>query len=139
MLIRMFEYDSQIAMDDGEYKDGVLNVTFPNAAVLFLRHTDALAASGDISEYTKCTRLDMTKKVVNNLTEKYQQVREGVVKIMGGRVLDYEAKDILRTGIQEGMKQGREQGEIAGVLKILVDLVHKGILSAADAAAEVAG
>ena len=38
MLIRMFEYDSQIAMDDGVYKDGVLNVTFLNVAVLFLRH-----------------------------------------------------------------------------------------------------
>ena len=90
------------------------------------------------SEYTKCTLLDMTKKVVKNLAEKNQQVQEGVAKIMGGRVWDYEAKDILRTGIQEGMKQGRQQGETAGVLKILVDLVHKGILSAADAAAEAA-
>lgn len=213
MLIRMFEYDSQIALDDGEYKDGVLNVTFPNAAVLLLRHTkltpdsmtvmidtpggsiscrvpimkiqmytideifekrlfflipfyifnyekrlqrfendvkeravlekeyldirirlDELAASGKISEYTKCTLLDMTQKVVKNLTEKYQKVQEGVVKTMGGKVLDYEAKDILRAGIREGM----QQGEKTGVLKILVDLVHKGILSASDAAAEAA-
>ena len=57
-------------------------------------------------------------------------MQEGVVKIMGGRVLDYEAKDILRAGIQEGRQQG--------ILKILVDLVHKGIMSAADAAAEAA-
>ena len=49
---------------------------------------------------------------------------------MGGRVLDYEAKDILRAGIQEGRQQG--------ILKIFVDLVHKGIMSAADAAAEAA-
>lgn len=53
---------------------------------------------------------------------------------MGGRVLDYEAKDILRAGIQQGI----QQGETAGTLKTLVDLVHKGILSVAEAAAEAA-
>lgn len=57
-----------------------------------------------------------------------------MVNIMGGKVLDYEAKDILRAGIREGM----QQGEKTGVLKILVDLVHKGILSASDAAVEAA-
>lgn len=57
---------------------------------------------------------------------------------MGGKVLDYEAKDILRAGIREGMQQGMKQGEKTGILKILVDLVHKGILSASDAAVEAA-
>ena len=38
MLIRFFEYDTQIALDEGELKKHVLTVTLPHSAVLFLRH-----------------------------------------------------------------------------------------------------
>ena len=41
MLIRFFEYDTQIALDEGEIKKDVLTVTLPNSAVLFLRCDDA--------------------------------------------------------------------------------------------------
>ena len=34
----MFEYDSQIALDDGEIVNGKLIVTFPHSAVVYLRH-----------------------------------------------------------------------------------------------------
>lgn len=37
MLVRFFEYDSQIALDEGEIQNGVLHVAFPHSAVLFLR------------------------------------------------------------------------------------------------------
>ncbi|MBQ6297524.1 MAG: hypothetical protein IJK81_07510 [Selenomonadaceae bacterium] len=40
MLVRIFEYDAQIALDSGSVvDDSVLTVTFPNSAVIFLRHT----------------------------------------------------------------------------------------------------
>ena len=40
MLVRIFEYDAQIALDSGNIDDdSVLTVTFPNSAVIFLRHT----------------------------------------------------------------------------------------------------
>lgn len=38
MLIRLFEYDAQIALDKGEVSREVLTVTFPNTAVLYLRY-----------------------------------------------------------------------------------------------------
>lgn len=38
MLVRFFEYDTQIARDEGEIKRNVLTVTLPHSAVLFLRH-----------------------------------------------------------------------------------------------------
>ena len=44
----------------------------------------------------------------------------------------------LEMGLLSWWNKMALQGETAGVLKILVDLVHKGILSAADAAAEAA-
>ena len=37
MLIRIFEYDSQIALDEGEIKSNTIKVTFPHTAVLYLR------------------------------------------------------------------------------------------------------
>ena len=37
MTIRLFEYDAQIALDEGEVINETLTVTFPNAAVLYLR------------------------------------------------------------------------------------------------------
>ena len=44
----------------------------------------------------------MSKKVLDALTVKYSRVQERVGKIMGGKILDYEAKDILNRGHAEG-------------------------------------
>ena len=44
----------------------------------------------------------MSKKVLEALTVKYAKVQEGVGKIMGGKILNYEAKDILNKGREEG-------------------------------------
>lgn len=52
---------------------------------------EQLLNAGDISEYTKCTILDMSDKVLKHIARKYVNVREGVKDVMGGRVLDYEA------------------------------------------------
>ena len=49
---------------------------------------------------------------------------------MGGKILDYEAKDIMN----EGRREGRREGINEGVLKTLFGLVRDGILSVADAA-----
>ena len=185
MLVRMFEYDTQIALDQGEIKDSVLTVTFPHSAVLFLRcsastpdkmkikmvtpggnvsydilvmksqrytleeifkknllflipfyifshenrfeeyekdetklellkqeyeqiknRLEELMDRGTISEYTRCTIIDMSNKVVEHLAKKYNSIREGVRSVMGGKVLEYEAKTIRN----EGRKEGREEG-----------------------------
>ncbi len=37
ITIRLFEYDAQIALDEGEVREETLTVTFPNTAVLYLR------------------------------------------------------------------------------------------------------
>ncbi len=38
IAIRLFEYDAQIALDEGEVTEETLTVTFPNTAVLYLRN-----------------------------------------------------------------------------------------------------
>lgn len=197
MLVRIFEYDTQIALDEGEIKGGTLTVTFPHSAVLYLRcgpsmpdaftirmvtpggdvsykiplmrsqeytveeifqkkllfllpfhifsHEkrfgeyerdegrlgslrqeygqirDGLEGSleqGEISEYTKCTIIDMSIKVLEHIARKYDHVREGVRSVMGGKILEYEAKTIREEAKEEGKEEGREEGRVL-TIKIL--------------------
>ena len=46
--------------------------------------------------------LDMSRKVIEHLAVKYKNVAKGVSRTMGGKVLNYEAKDILNRGRREG-------------------------------------
>ena len=78
--------------------------------------------AGEISEYTKCTIVDMSNRVLEHIALNYENVREGVKEVMGGRVLDYEAKDI---------RNGRSK-------EIAENMIKKGKLSFEDIA-EYAG
>ena len=173
IIMRVFEYGSQIAIRDSNIANNVLTVRFPNTAILYLRqtkntpdymnicikvpeascsyrvpvlkvqsyslqeifrkklfflipfhifayeknfpeyekdevklaelthvyekiveHLNSCAECGIISEYAKGTIIAMAKKVLEALAKKYSKVQEGVGKIMGGKILDYEAKRI---------------------------------------------
>ncbi len=209
MLVRFFEYDTQIALDEGEIRENVLTVTLPYSAVLFLRYDtstpdcmkieiitpggsvsynipvmksqlytieeifekkllflipfyifsyesrfeeynkdmdrlnalkveyghivcglEELLDAGKISEYIKCTIIDMSNKVLEHIAKKYENVKEGVKSVMGGKVLDYEAKRIKN----EGKLEGRLEGRLEGKMEMLFDLVNDNLLSIRDAA-----
>ena len=189
MAVRIFEYASQIALDEGEISANRLIVTFPHSAVLYLRssrmtpdemcieiktprgsisydipimklqsysideifgknllflipfyifthekeleeydkNVDRLellkqeyegikncleekTLNREIDEYTKCTIVDMSNKVLRHLAHKYENVKEGVGLVMGGRILDYEAKTIKSEGLREGRNEGLREG-----------------------------
>ena len=44
---------------------------------------EQMALAGEISEYEKCTIIDMTRKVVEKITAKYENVRKEVTSVMG--------------------------------------------------------
>lgn len=213
MLVRFFEYDTQIALDEGEIRENVLTVTLPHSAVLFLRYDtstpdcmkieiitpggsvsyyipvmksqlytieeifekkllflipfyifshesrfeeynkdmdrlnalkveyghiiwglEELLETGKISEYIKCTIIDMSNKVLGHIAQKYENVKEGVKSVMGGKVLDYEAKRIKNEGKLEGKLEGRLEGRLEGKMEMLFDLVNDNLLSIRDAA-----
>ncbi len=89
--------------------------------------------SRTITEFEHQVIRNMTNKVAESLADKYEKVKEGVESIMGGTVLEYEAKDILREGISQGITQGIERGEII----TLYDLVQDGIISLEQAAERI--
>ena len=188
--IKMYEYDSQIALKDREWDGKKLKVKFPYSTIIYLRSDDTMGKNikitlntsedeaeyqilliklknytldmifekhlfillpfwiftyedrlkayeendnqrkeltddfrilmirlqencekGTLDEYTKCMIMDMSKKVVRNLLgDKFPKVRREVETMMGGKVLDFEAKRIKDQGIREGRKEGREEG-----------------------------
>ena len=66
--------------------------------------------SNHISAYTWSMIWDMSKKVVENIANKYENVREGVAEVMGGKALEYEGKRIFNEGRNEGFNEGRNEG-----------------------------
>ncbi len=82
---------------------------------------EELLNQGVISEYTKCTIIEMSNKVLEHIAIKYNAVREGVKTVMGGKILEYEAKAIRQDGINQGISQGINQG-IEGTVSILKNL-----------------
>ncbi len=75
-----------------------------------------------ITEYEKRSIINLSEKVIENISKSYQAIKEGVTSIMGGQILDYEAKDILRKGIQQGE------------LQTYINLVKDGLLTINEAA-----
>ena len=67
--------------------------------------------SNQISAYTWSMIRDMSKKVVENIANKYENVREGVAEVMGGKVLEYEGKRIFNEGFNEGRNEGFNEGQ----------------------------
>lgn len=200
MLVRLFEYDTQIALDEGEIEGNTLTVMFPHTAVLFLRSNSStpdtmkirmitpggnatydipvmklklytieeifekkllflipfyifshesrfeeyekdemkletleqeyeqiknkleeLQNQGIISEYMRRTIIEMSNKVVGHIAWKFEHIREGVQAVMGGKVLEHEAKTIRNEGILQGREEGREEG-IRGTVSVLKSL-----------------
>ena len=179
MVVRMFEYDSQIALKHREEVGNVLNLKFPESAVLYLRHNkntpDSLKVNietpggnvsydiktlkvkeysldeifekkllflipfyiftyeaelekinyseerlsrliieynniverleelnnvGVIDTYVMLAIKHMTKIVVRSLAVKYENVKKGVASVMGGEVIEFEAKRIRDAALE---------------------------------------
>ena len=190
MIIRIFEYATQIALDAAVIKNNKITVSIPNASIIFLRSNsttpnnmiieiktpggnvsftvpvlkvksyslsdildkglyfllpfyifnreknfqvynndeleleklkqeynkfmtglDKAVDNGEISVYYRRVIIDMSKKVLENIARKYDNVQQGVKAVMGGRVLEHEGKTIFTEG------QRKEKFDIARRLR----------------------
>ena len=71
----------------------------------------------ELTVFSYVTVRDMMNKVVQNLARKYEKIKEGIGGLMGGQVLDFEAKRIRDGARREGRKEGRIKTLIALVCK----------------------
>lgn len=195
LTIRLFEYDAQIALDEGEVIKETLVVTFPNTAVLYLRirkktpgkmkyvivtpggtvkydvpimkvqaytlddifdknllmllpfyifsHEDrfpeynsngyklagleteykeilerlnTLEDQGIIGTFEKRTIIELSRDVIKEISQKYENVQKGVGGIMGGALIETEARKLKDEGRQEGRREGRQEGRREGMV-----------------------
>ena len=68
---------------------------------------------GTITFFEKASIIKMTLGVIAKISDGNEPVKRGLEEIMGGKVLEYEAKAIFR----EGMTKGEEEGEAKGAEK----------------------
>ncbi|MCI6097627.1 MAG: hypothetical protein MR700_02295 [Selenomonadaceae bacterium] len=95
---------------------------------------DALLLLGDIDELMRQSILEFSHMVNVHLARNYAKVRKGAEDIMGGKILEYEAKTIYQNGMRMGHEKGRERGCKEGRMEILYDLIKDGDISLSKAA-----
>lgn len=184
ITVRLFEYDAQIALDEGKVTEETLTVTFPNTAVLYLRtrkktpdkmnyvivtpggtvqydipimkvqtyslndifekkllmlipfyifshekkfseynsnaqkmeelkaeyhvifeKLDDLEQQEVIGAFDKRTIINLSSDVMKEIAQKYENVLKGVGDIMGGALIETEARKILNQGIDQTKKK----------------------------------
>jgi len=184
ITIRLFEYDAQIALDEGEVTEEILTVTFPNTAVLYLRtrkktpdkmkyvivtpggtvrydipvmkvqayslddifekrllmlipfyifshennfpeyngnaqkldclkaeyqdileRLDGLERQGEIGAFDKRTIIELAGDVIKEIAQKYKNVQKGVGDIMGGALIETEARRLRDEATREAARK----------------------------------
>ncbi|MBR3622624.1 MAG: hypothetical protein IKN43_04665 [Selenomonadaceae bacterium] len=83
----------------------------------------------EVTEFTKQAIYATIIHVIELIAQKYDKVRKGVEETMGGKIIEYETKDILNKGImQERRKPTKETEERAKDMlrdKMALPLVEK--------------
>lgn len=77
---------------------------------------------GELNTYQMLAIRNMSKRICDYMTEKYHRINEEVRAVMGGQVLDYEAKQIWRQGNEKGLTQGIAQGTAAAIRNLMKSL-----------------
>lgn len=92
-----------------------------------LHRLEAVVSVGRMNEFTKWCIIEMTRKVAENLAVNYEKVRKGVLDVMGGKILSYEAKEILFKGRQEGRQEGRREGRQEKAMICYLNAIKRGM------------
>lgn len=84
-----------------------------------LEKLDELEQQGIIGAFEKRTIIELSRDVIKEITRKYENVQKGVGDIMGGALIETEARTILSQGISQGISQGAEQAKKKTAARLL--------------------
>ena len=198
ITIKLFEYDAQIALDEGETTEETLTVIFPNTAVLYLRtrkktpdkmkyviatpggtvqydipimkiqsyslydifkkrllmlipfyifshesrfpeyndnsqslsdlesgykeilrRLDDLEMQGFIGAFDKRTIIEITNDVMGEITQKYKNLQKGMGDVMGGALIQTEARRIRDEARKEAMEEAQKETSKKTALRMI--------------------
>ena len=107
ITIRLFEYDAQIVLDEGEVTEETLTVTFTEynsdeqiLAELKAEYQEILERFGEperqgvIGAFDKRTIIELSNDVIKEIAQKYENVQKGVGDIMGGALIETSVRAI---------------------------------------------
>ena len=119
----IFSYEKQFKKYDADESQMAEMV---ESLKLIVKRLGDLIQDGKLDQYTAQTLIFCFNKVAKSLAVDHANVLKGVDDVMGGKILEYEAKDILR---EVEMRGGKE-----GAIEKLFGLVKDGLLTIAVAA-----
>ena len=76
---------------------------------------EELVRKGEISEFVRQSLMEIIRQAAEKIAEKYDSVRKGVPSAVSGKILEYEAKTIWRSGCTEGESNGKREGKLEGM------------------------
>lgn len=107
-LMPFYIFTHEKRFDEYEADEGKLAVLL-NEYRRIVRKLEQLQEAGELDAFTRQAVIDRGKKVVRHLAINKKKIVEGVENVMGGKILEYEAKDILNKGRAEGIELGQAQ------------------------------
>ena len=90
-----------------------------------VRKLEQLQEAGELDAFTRQAIIDMGKKVVRHLAINKKKIVGGVENVMGGKILEYEAKDILNKGRDEGLAEGIALGQAQMLTNLVLSNLKK--------------
>ena len=99
---------------------------------------DKLQKDGEIDVFKKNSICAMSNHVMALIAQKYQNVRKGVEPIMGGKIIEYEAKTIRNTALKEGIEKGIEKGRLESAISTLNRYIRRKLPIDAQVLADIA-
>ena len=74
-----------------------------------LERLDELEQQGVIGAFDKRTIIELSGDVIKEIAQKYENVQKGVGDIMGGALIETEARTILNQGKTQGISETKKQ------------------------------
>ena len=84
-----------------------------------LDRLDKLEQQGVIGAFDKRTIIELSGDVIREIAQNYENVQKGVGDIMGGALIETEARTILNQGIKQGKTQGISETKKQTALRML--------------------
>lgn len=99
-----------------------------------LERLDELEQQGVIGAFDKRTIIELSGDVIKEIAQKYENVQKGVGDMMGGALIETEARTILNQGIIQGIRQGKSQGISETKKQTALKLLKRGKLTVEEIA-----
>ncbi len=107
-------------------RDADARLALRNTYQNIFQRLSLLEQRGEITEFTRQSIKAMIDKVAMFRASRYASVKKEVEKIMGGQILNYEAKDIRNKALREGREEGLQKGQMTEKIQNILSMYKKG-------------